>query len=118
MSELRIVRRVRTVSVTLSTATASCATLNLGDTAGGVVSFGTMLTASSTLQMWGATDEAGPFRRLYKSDGSVADITLAPSTADGRVYALPDEVFGVPWLKIASATTNSTGTVGIVSLKS
>jgi hypothetical protein len=118
MSEFRMLRRVRTIPVTLSTATASCATLNLGDTAGGVVSFGTMLTAATSLQMWGSTDEAGPFRRLYKADGSVADITLAASTADGRVYALPDEVFGVPWLKIASATTNSTGTVGIVSLKS
>ena len=118
MSEIRIVRRVRFASITLSTATASCATLNLGDTAGGIVSFGTMVTAATSLQMWGAADEAGPFRRVYKTDGSAADITLAPSTTDGRIYALPDEVFGVPWLKIASATTNSTGTVGVVSLKS
>ncbi len=118
MSEMRIVRRVRFSPITLATATASCATLNLGDMAGGVVSFGTMLTAATSLQMWGATDEAGPFRRVYKADGSAADVTLAPSTADGRVYALPDEVFAVPWLKIASATTNSTGTIGVVSLKS
>ena len=51
MSEIRIVRRVRFSPITLATATASCATLNLGDMAGGVVSFGTMLTAATSLQM-------------------------------------------------------------------
>ena len=118
MSHIIMNRRVRNVSVTLATATASCATLRLEDCAGGVISLGTMLTAATTLQCWGATDEAGPFRRLYKADGSVADVTLAPSTADGRIYALPDEVFALPFVKIASATTNSTGTVGVVTFKS
>ncbi len=45
-------------------------------------------------------------------------VALAPSTAVGRMYALPDELFAVPFLEIVSATTNSTGTAGIVSLKS
>lgn len=117
MSEIRIKRKVRNVSVTLLTATASVTTLRLDDMAGAVISLGTMLTASSTLQTWGATSETGPFRRLYKADGSAADITLAPSTADGRIYALPDEVFALPYLKIVSGTTNSTGTVGVVSFK-
>lgn len=118
MSEVRIKRRSRNVSITLATATASCATIRTDDVAGGVLTLGTMLTASTTLQMWGAIESDGPFRRLYKTDGSAADVTLAPSTADGRIYALPDEVFAVPFLKIASATTNSTGTVGVVSFKS
>jgi hypothetical protein len=55
---------------------------------------------------------------MYGADGSAADITLAPSSTDGRIYALPDAVFAVSFLKIVSATTNSTGTLGIVSLKS
>jgi hypothetical protein len=118
MSEVRIRRRTRDVSVTLLSATASVTTLRLEDMAGAVISVGTMLTASTSLQMWGSVDEAGPFRRLYKSDGSVADITLAPSTADGRIYALPDEVFALPFVKVVSATTNSTGTIGVVSFKS
>lgn len=118
MSHVTLNRRVATVSVTLATATASCVTLRLNDMAGAAISLGTMLTAATSLQMWGATDEAGPFRRLYKADGSAADVTLAPSTADGRVYALPDEVFALPFVKIASATTNSTGTVGVVTFKS
>ena len=118
MSEVRIKRRVRNVSVTLLTSTASVTTLRLDDMAGAAISVGTMVTASSTLQCWGAISESGPFRRLYKADGSAADITLAPSTADGRVYALPDEVFALPFVKIVSGATNSTGTVGVVTFKS
>jgi hypothetical protein len=34
------------------------------------------------------------------------------------MYALPDEIFAVPFLRVVSATTNSTGTAAIVSLKS
>jgi hypothetical protein len=48
----------------------------------------------------------------------VADLTLAPSSTDGRAYSLPDEVFGTEYLKIVSATTNSTGTTGVVMFKS
>ncbi len=118
MSEIKIRRRSRDLPITLSTATAASNTIRMEDFAGGVVELGTMSTNASTLQMWGASTDTGPYRRLYKTDGSVADLTLAPSTADGRMYALPDEVFAVPFLRIVSATTNSTGTVGIVSLKS
>lgn len=118
MSEYKIKRKVRTFALTLGTATADATTLRADDMAGGVISVGTMLTASSTLQCWGAVEEAGPYRRVYGADGSAADITLAPSTADGRVYSLPDSLFAVPYVRIVSGTTNSTGTVGIVSFKS
>lgn len=118
MSEIKIRRRSRDVSLTLTTATAAATTIRLEDFAGGVIELGTMSTNASTLQMWGASNDTGPYYRLYKSDGSVADLTLAPSTAAGRMYSLPDEIFAVPFLRVVSATTNSTGTVGIVSLKS
>lgn len=118
MSEYKIKRKTRTFSVTLGTATAAATTLRADDMAGGIISVGTMVTASATLQCWGSVDEAGPYRRVYGADGSAADITLAPSTADGRVYSLPDAVFAVPYVRIVSGGTNSTGTVGIVSFKS
>jgi hypothetical protein len=118
MADNIISRKNRDLDITLFTATASATTLDMRDVAGAVVSFGTMSTNASTLQMWVGTSTAGTFRRLYKSDGSVADLTLAASSTDGRAYALPDEVFGVEYLKIVSATTNSTGTVGVVMLKS
>jgi hypothetical protein len=118
MADNILSRKNRDIDITLFTATASATTLDMRDVAGAVVSLGTMSTNASTLQMWAGTTPAGTFRRLYKADGSVADLTLAASSTDGRAYALPDEVFGVEYLKIVSATTNSTGTLGLVSLKS
>lgn len=114
----RLSRLDRNNDITLSTATAVATTLDMRDVAGAVVVFGTMSTNTSTLQMWVGASAAGTFRRLYKADGSVADLTLAPSSTDGRAYALPDEVFGTEYLKIVSATTNSTGVTGVVMFKS
>lgn len=114
----RLSRLDRNNDITLSTATAVATTLDMRDVAGAVVVFGTMSTNTSTLQMWVGATPAGTFRRLYKADGSVADLTLAPSSTDGRAYALPDEVFGTEYLKIVSATTNSTGVTGVVMFKS
>jgi len=118
MAESKISRINRDIDITLHTATALATTLDVRDVAGAVVSFGTMSTNATSLQMWVGTSTAGTFRRLYKADGSVADLTLSASSTDGRAYALPDEVFGAEYLKIVSATTNSTGTSGIVMLKS
>jgi hypothetical protein len=118
MADNILTRKNRDIDITLHTATALATTLDMRDVAGAVVSLGTMSTNAASLQMWVGTSTAGTFRRLYKSDGSVADITLAASSTDGRAYALPDEVFGTEYLKIVSATTNSTGTAGIVMLKS
>jgi hypothetical protein len=118
MSEIKIKRRTRQVSITLGTATADATTLRLDDMAGAVVSLGTMSTNAATLQMFGSIEEAGPYRRVYGADGSPADVTLAPSTNSGRIYSLPDSVFALPFLRIVSGTTNSTGTVGVVSFKS
>lgn len=118
MADNILSRKNRDIDITLHTATASSTTLDMRDVAGAVVTLGTMSTNAATLQMWVGTNPAGTFRRLYKSDGSVADLTLAASSTDGRAYALPDEVFGTEYLKIVSATTNSTGTAGVVMLKS
>ena len=118
MSTSRISRLNRDIDITLHTATALATTLDMRDIAGAVLSIGTISTAATTLQMWVGATPAGSFRRLYKADGSVADLTLAPSSTDGRAYSLPDEVFGTEYLKIVSATTNSTGTTGFVMFKS
>ena len=118
MSESMIRRRNRDTDITLHTSTALATTLDMRDVAGAVLSIGTISTAASTLQMWVGTSPSGSFRRLYKVDGSAADLTLAPSSTEGRAYSLPDEVFGTEYLKVVSATTNSTGTAGIVMFKS
>ncbi len=118
MSEYKIKRKTRQFTITLGTATADATTLRADDMAGGVISCGTMRTASASLQCWGAVAEVGPYRRIYDASGAAADITLAPSTTGGRVYNLPDALFGVPFIRIVSGTTNSTGTVSVVSFKS
>jgi hypothetical protein len=118
MANSIITRKYRDFDITLHTATSLATTLDMRDVAGAVLSIGTISTNASTLQMWVGTAPTGTFRRLYKSDGSVADLTLAASSTDGRAYSLPDEVFGTEYLKIVSATTNSTGTVGVVMFKS
>jgi hypothetical protein len=118
MADSIISRKYRDFDITIHTATSLATTLDMRDVAGAVLSIGTMSTNASTLQMWVGTTPTGTFRRLYKSDGSVADLTLAASSTDGRAYSLPDEVFGTEYLKIVSATTNSTGTSGVVMFKS
>jgi hypothetical protein len=118
MSDATISRKHRDFDITLHTATSLATTLDMRDVAGAVVSFGTMSTSATSLQMWVGSAPTGAFRRLYKVDGSVADLTLAASTTEGRAYALPDEVFGTEYLKIVSSTTNSTGTTGFVMFKS
>lgn len=118
MSSVSIRRHQRDVEIVLHTTTNLATTLRLNDVAGGVISIGTISTNAVSLQTWGGTSETGTFRRLYNADGSAADITLAPSSTEGRIYALPDAAFGLAFLKIVSGTTNSTGTVGIVTLKS
>jgi hypothetical protein len=118
MSDSIITRKCRDLDITLHTATSLATTLDMRDVAGAVVSFGTMGTNASTLQMWVSHSSTGTFRRLFKTDGSVCDLTLSASSTDGRAYSLPDEVFGTEFLKIVSATTNSTGTTGVVMFKS
>lgn len=115
---MNIFRSTRDTDITLHTATALATTLDMRDVAGAVLSIGTISTNATTLQMFVAAKSGDEFRRLYKADGSAADLTLAPSTTNGRAYSLPDEVFGCEFLKIVLATTNSTGTTGFVMFKS
>ncbi len=118
MSEIKIKRRLRTVDITLSTATSSATTLRLDDMAGAIVSLGTLDTNASSLHVYGAESEDGSYRRVYDSFGSAANITLAPSTSVGTMYAMPDAAFALPYAKIVSGDTNSTGTSGVVIFKS
>ena len=118
MSHVKIKRYQRDVSITLHTATSNSQTIRLDDMAGGVVSFGTMSTNSASLQMFGSAAVDGPYRQVFNPDGSAANITLAPSSTVGRIYSLPDAVFALSYLRIVSGATNSTGSVGVVSLKS
>jgi hypothetical protein len=114
MSQVRIRRSFRVVTATVATATASCTTLRLEDMAGAVMQLPTITTNAATINVWGNTTDAGAFAQLYGSDGAVASITLAPSTTNQTMYALPDAAYAVPYVKLVAANTNATATVSIV----
>jgi hypothetical protein len=118
MADSILSRKARDFDIVLTTATAAATTLDMRDVAGAIVQFGTMSTNASTLQMFTSNSPTGTYARLFKADGSAADLTLSPSSTLARAYSLPDEVFGTEYLRIVSATTNSTGTTGFVMFKS
>ena len=117
MSEVRIRRKSKTFAFTLSTATSVATPLPMLDMAGGHIEVGTMLTAATQINIWASDTTSGPFFQLYDKDGAVVKVTLSASTTDGRAYALPDEVFATQYIKLLSATTNSTGTIGTAVFK-
>jgi hypothetical protein len=69
MSEIKIKRRQRNVSITLSTSTSLATTLRLDDMAGAVLSMGTVSTNASTLHIYAADAEAGSYRQSVRQRG-------------------------------------------------
>lgn len=118
MSDQKIRRKYKSLPITLTTATASATTLRWDDVAGGALYMGTVSTSAATLQLWASTTVDGNWGRVYAADGSAADITLAPSATQPRVYSLPDAAYGVGALRIVSGDTHSTAAVAVVMLKS
>lgn len=117
MSEPKIRRKYKSLPITLTTATASATVLRWDDVAGGALYMGTVVTNAATLQLWASPTVDGNWGRVYAADGSAADITLAPSTTQPRVYNLPDAAYGVGALRIVSGDTHSTSATAIVMLK-
>lgn len=116
--EPKIRRKFKSFPVTVSTATASCTNIRWDDVAGGSVLMGTGATSATSLQIWasGATD--GAFGRVYDAGGSAADITLAQSTTEARVYAIPDAAFGCGVIKIVAGSAAATAASCTVLVKS
>jgi hypothetical protein len=117
MSEPKIRRKFKAIAVTLTTSTASATTLRWDDVAGGALEMGTVSTAVTTIQVWASDAMTSTFGRLHKSDGSAADITLAASTTEARVYALPDEVYGCGAIRLVANNAAATAATAIVTLK-
>jgi hypothetical protein len=117
VSEPKIRRKYKAIPITLTTATQSATILRWDDVAGGALHMSTVSTNAATLQLWAAPTVDGQWGRVYAADGSASDITLAPSTTQPRVYALPDACYGVGALRIVSGATNSTSATAVVMLK-
>lgn len=114
MSQVKIKRLYRVVTASVTTATSTCTTLRMDDMAGAVVELPTITTNAATIQVWGNDTDTGSFCQLYGSDGSAANITLAPSTTNRTAYALPDAAYALPYVKLVAANTNATATVSVV----
>lgn len=115
--EPKIRRKFKAIPITLTTSSVSSTTLRFDDIAGGTLEMGTVSTSVTTIQCWGSDAITSTYGRVYNADGSAADITLAPSTTEARVYALPDAVFGVGALRLVANNAASTAAVCIVTLK-
>lgn len=115
--EPKIRRKFKALSVTLSTATASATTIRWDDVAGGALLMGTGATAATSVQLWASGTTDGTFGRVYAADGSAADITLAQSATEARVYALPDACYGVGALKLVAGQAAGTNATAIVLVK-
>jgi hypothetical protein len=117
MSESKIRRKNKAFTVTLDAAVSNATEIVLADMAGGMVSIGTQNTNATELAVHVASASAGTYRPLYAADGSAVKITLAPSTADSRVYAMPDEVFAAPFIKLVLNNTAANGLSAIILAK-
>lgn len=117
MSEPKIRRKFKAIGVTLSTAVATATTLRWDDVAGGTLEMGTVSTAATSIQVWASDATVGTFGRLYDSSGAASDITLAPSTTEARVYALPDACYGAGAIRLVAGQAAATAAVCIVTMK-
>lgn len=117
MSESKIRRKNKAFTVTLDAAVSNATEIVLTDMAGGMVSIGTQNTNATELAVHVASASAGTYRPLYAADGSAVKITLAASTTDSRVYAMPDEVFAAPFVKLVLNNTAANGLSAIILAK-
>lgn len=107
----------RNVDITLATAIASCTTLDMRDVAHAAVVFGTLSTNVTSLQIWAGASAAGTFARVFKADGNAADLTITPSTANGQVCSLPDQVYAAQFLRLVAVHADAIHVPGVVMLK-
>jgi len=118
MSEVKIKRRVRSISLAISTSTSSATTIRLDDMAGGAISIGTISTNVTKIKIYGSVSESGSFAPLAKTDGTEAEVTLSGQTTSAKIYSLPDEVFSVPFIKAVPDHADGSGVLGSIVLKS
>lgn len=117
--EPKIRRKFKAIPITLTTSSASAATIRFDDIAGGLLLVGTQSTNATTVQIWAAADTSAStgWCRVRDDSGSAKDITLSPSSTEGRAYQLPDAVYGAGVIRLVAGSTNGTSAVCVVTLK-
>lgn len=113
--EPKIRRKLKSLSVTLTTSTATGTPIRWDDVAGGKLYMPTITTNATAVQLWTSGSTAGPWHRDCDS-GAVADITLVSSTTERRSYPIPDAGFAAGAIMLVAGSTNAT-CVASVTLK-
>jgi hypothetical protein len=117
VNEPKILRKYRTVQVSLTTSVLSATTVPWQDAAGGAIELGTASSAATSIQVWASEIPDGTFGRLFKVDGSAADITLSSSTSESRVYPLPDEAYPCGAIRLVAGQAAGTAATCVVMVK-
>jgi hypothetical protein len=103
----------RSQTVTVGTSTAASTSARCDDMAAGVVVVSGH-TASATFTVWASPNDSS-FAIVYGSDGAGSTITIP---APAAVVALPDAVFGVPFVRLTSDSALSTAASVVIGVKS
>lgn len=119
MSESKIRRKYKSLSVTLATAVADATAVRWDDVAGGTLLLGTVSTNATSIQVWASSAIDGTFGRVYDSAGTSADVTLAGAevSATATAYSLPDACYGAGAIKLVAGQAAGTAASATVLLK-
>lgn len=117
MAEVKIRRKYKSLPYTMGTSPAGSSIIRWDDAAGGSLLMGTASTSVLSIQLWASDTPEGTFGRLYNASGAAADITLSASTTESRVYALPDEAYGVGAIKLVSPVAAGTAASCVIMIK-
>jgi hypothetical protein len=115
--EPKIKRKFRAFALALAATEGGAAAIRFDDAAGGAIATGTVATSVTALAVWASDSPTGTFAPLRKSDGSAVELTLSPSTTQGRVYSLPDECYPAGAIKLVANHTAVAGASCTVMLK-
>jgi hypothetical protein len=117
MNEPKIKRKFRSINVSLKTSESNSTVILFDDAAGGSIEIGTSVPQFTTLKFYASESQDLTFGSLRKSDGSEVTVTLSPSSAESRVYPIPDECYGVGAIKVLAGQPEGTAARCVVMLK-
>ena len=115
--EPKIKRKSRSFAVALTTSTTTAVPIRFDDVAGGAIELGTSAASFTSISVWCSESAESAYGRLYKSDGSVSAITLAPSQTEPRFYPLPDECYAAGAVRLVADQAAGTAVSCVVMLK-
>lgn len=116
MAEIKILRRSKTQTLSVSTAVSGSTSCRMEDAATGIVIVRSASTAAATLAVWASHAAGEPFVPLADSDGN--SVAIALNTATDYAYSLPLAVAGARHFKLVANADLGTSVSVSVAIKS